>query len=46
MEDFKNVAPLQEFDWDAFENGSANSGMSKEQLEQAYDTTLNRQRSR
>ena len=42
MEDFKNVAPLQEFDWDAFENGSANSGMSKEQLEQAYDTTLNK----
>ena len=42
MEDFKNVAPLQEFDWDAFENGSAASGMSKEQLEQAYDTTLNK----
>ncbi len=42
MEDLKNVAPLQEFDWDAFENGSANSGMSKEQLEQAYDTTLNK----
>ena len=36
MEDFKNVAPLQEFDWDAFENGSAAAGMSKEQLEQAY----------
>ena len=42
MEDFKNVAPLQEFDWDAFENGSANSSMTKEQLEQAYDTTLNK----
>ena len=42
MEDLKNVAPLQEFDWDAFENGSAASGMSKEQLEQAYDTTLNK----
>ena len=42
MEDFKNVAPLQEFDWDAFENGSAAAGMSKEQLEQAYDTTLNK----
>ena len=35
MEDFKNVAPLQEFDWDAFENGNAAAGMSKEQLEQA-----------
>ncbi len=42
MEDFKNVAPLQEFDWDAFENGNAAAGMSKEQLEQAYDTTLNK----
>ena len=42
MEDLKNVAPLQEFDWDAFENGSAAAGMSKEQLEQAYDTTLNK----
>ena len=42
MEDFKNVAPLQEFDWDAFENGGAATGMSKEQLEQAYDTTLNK----
>ena len=42
MEDFKNVAPLQEFDWDAFENGSASTGMSKEQLEQAYDNTLNK----
>jgi small subunit ribosomal protein S1 len=42
MEDLKNVAPLQEFDWDAFENGSAATGMSKEQLEQAYDTTLNK----
>ena len=42
MEDLKNVAPLQEFDWDAFENGSASTGMSKEQLEQAYDNTLNK----
>ena len=42
MEDLKNVAPLQEFDWDAFENGNAATGMSKEQLEQAYDTTLNK----
>ncbi len=42
MENLKNVAPLQEFDWDAFENGNAATGMSKEQLEQAYDTTLNK----
>ena len=42
MEDFKNVAPLQDFDWDAFENGNADNGMTKEQLEQAYDNTLNK----
>ncbi len=42
MEDFKNIAPLQDFDWDAFENGSAGAGMTKEQLEQAYDGTLNK----
>ncbi len=42
MEDFKNIAPLQDFDWDAFENGTAGTGMTKEQLEQAYDGTLNK----
>ena len=42
MEDFKNIAPLQDFDWDAFENGNAGSGMTKDQLEQAYDATLNK----
>ena len=42
MEELKNVAPLQDFDWDAFENGNANAGMTKEQLEQAYDSTLNK----
>ena len=42
MEENKNVAPLQDFDWDALENGSYNTGMTKEQLEQAYDNTLNK----
>ncbi len=42
MEDFKNIAPLQDFDWDAFENGTASAGMTKEQLEQAYNGTLNK----
>ncbi len=42
MEEIKNVAPLQDFDWDALENGSFNAGMTKEQLEQAYDNTLNK----
>ena len=29
MEELKNVAPLQDFDWDAFENGNANAGMTQ-----------------
>jgi len=42
MENLKNVAPLQEFDWDAYENGSVSTGKTKQELEQAYDTTLNK----
>lgn len=41
MENFKNVAPLADFDWDAFENGSVASGESHENLVAAYDKTLN-----
>jgi len=41
MSDLKNVQPLQDFDWDEFENGSK-SEVSKEQLEKAYDETLNK----
>ncbi len=32
---------LQNFDWDAFENGSDAQGKSKEELTQMYDNTLN-----
>ena len=42
MADLKNVAPIQDFDWDAYENGNALTGKSKEELQQAYDTTLNK----
>ncbi len=42
MEDFKNVAPLQDFDWDAFEKGNPEGDMSREQLGKAYDSTLNK----
>ena len=41
MADLKNVAPLAEFDWDAYENGEAVSGQSHEEMEKAYDNTLN-----
>ena len=40
MENFKNVAPLSDFDWNAFENGVTESAQSKEELEKAYDKTL------
>ena len=41
MTDLKNVKPLDEFNWDEFENGS-NANVSKEDLEKAYDETLNK----
>lgn len=41
MEKFKNVAPVADFDWDAFEKGSAAGGESHEKLVAAYDQTLN-----
>ena len=41
MSDFKNVKPLDEFNWDEFENGTS-ANVSKEDLEKAYDETLNK----
>ena len=41
MADFKNIEPLQDFNWEEFENG-ANVNVSKEDLEKAYDETLNK----
>lgn len=41
MADFKNVAPLSDFDWDAFENGNA-AQISREEQEKAYDGSLNK----
>ena len=37
----KNVTPLQDFNWDEFENGSV-ANVSKEELDKAYDETLNK----
>lgn len=42
MENFKNVAPLSDFDWNAFENGATETAESKSELEKAYDQTLGR----
>ena len=42
MADYKNVAPLADFDWEAYANGTANTEVSHEAQEAAYDGTLNK----
>jgi len=37
----KNVQPLQDFNWDEYENGTV-ANVSKEELDKAYDETLNK----
>ena len=41
MSNIKNIEPLQDFNWEEFENGSA-AGVSREELQKAYDETLNK----
>ncbi len=41
LNDIKNVKPLDDFNWEEFENGSSSS-VSKEDQAKAYDTTLNK----
>ena len=40
MENLKNIAPLSDFDWNAFENGVVESSQSHDEQEKAYDNTL------
>ena len=42
MENLKNVAPIEDFNWDAYENGESVTNVSHEDLEKAYDNTLNK----
>ena len=37
----KNVKPLDDFNWEEFENGTS-ANVSKEELDKAYDETLNK----
>ena len=37
----KNVKPLEDFNWEEFENGTV-ANVSKEELDKAYDETLNK----
>ncbi len=39
MSDFKNVQPLDSFDWEEFENG-ASAGINKADLEKAYNEDM------
>ena len=41
LNNVKNVQPLADFNWDEFENGTS-SNVSKQDLEKAYDETLNK----
>ncbi len=42
MENLKNVAPIEDFNWDAYENGESVASASHDELEKAYDNTLNK----
>ena len=41
MADFKNVAPIEDFDWEAYESGDAKTDVSREAQEEAYAGSLN-----
>ncbi|MFT3994949.1 MAG: 30S ribosomal protein S1 [Dysgonomonas sp.] len=38
----KNVAPVADFDWDAYEKGDSYTSKSQEELEKTYDQSLNK----
>ena len=42
MADLKNVAPLPDFDWDAYEQGDSNTTASREAQTEAYEGSLNK----
>ena len=42
MENLKNIAPVEGCDWEAYEKGDALTNVSHEELEKAYDNTLNK----
>ncbi len=42
MTDFKNVTPLEDFDWDSYANDSSQAAAKKEDQESAYENSLNK----
>ena len=42
MADYRNVAPLEGFNWEAYANGDTDSGVSREAQETAYESSLSK----
>jgi small subunit ribosomal protein S1 len=42
IDNLKNVQPVTDFDWDAYEQGDSYIGKSKEELIETYDQSLNK----
>ncbi len=42
IDNLKNVLPVADFDWDAYEQGDSYIGKSKEELIETYDQSLNK----
>ncbi|SBW02020.1 30S ribosomal protein S1 [uncultured Dysgonomonas sp.] len=42
IDNLKNVQPVVDFDWDAYEKGDSYTGKSKEELVETYDQSLNK----
>ena len=41
-DNLKTVAPIEEFDWDAYAKGDVYSKENKEKLTESYDNTLSK----
>lgn len=41
MDNFKNIEPIIDFNWDEFENGESLASQARSEQESAYDSTLN-----
>ena len=41
MNEELKTSPIEDFDWDAYENGDAQTGKTREELTKTYDESLN-----
>ena len=42
MNEELKTSPIEDFDWDAYENGDAQTGKTREELTKTYDESLDR----